>query len=286
MKKKLSILTVVAFATALTMLVLVAGPGSALATDYQYCPGDWTGPGSDGCLTMQQLADIQPGLGTVMIEVGYRNWVINFAARGGNWDMADYQAKEMDEIMEVGTITRPGHAAELLNFMDVDGLPQLRAAINNQDLGQFDTAQANEISQCNSCHVGTGHGYVQWVLPSETPPGMGLAMTTLQSDVTLSIDAAYWDSMADYQAGILSVNYVINNNSSVADAFDVQIVGTSNTNSVTSADIMPVMVGNIAAGGNAGFTLTYNVPSGVMAFSNMIQAQAQDSNGFTYNFPA
>src|SRR6266545_4171438 len=56
------------------------------------------------------LWNIQPGLGTVMIEYGNRLARLWFAASADNWDMAKYQLDEMIEIQEVGETTRPNRA--------------------------------------------------------------------------------------------------------------------------------------------------------------------------------
>ena len=51
---------------------------------------------------IKTLAEIQPGLGTVMLEDLFRFVTMYYAAKGGNWGLADYQLKEMREIQEVG----------------------------------------------------------------------------------------------------------------------------------------------------------------------------------------
>ncbi len=98
------------------------------------------------------LWNIQPGLGTVMIEYGNRFSRLNFAAKAGNWDMAKYQLDEMVEIQEVGETTRPNRAAGLKAFEDAY-LKALDAAITAQDANAFDTAFAAAITGCNACHA-------------------------------------------------------------------------------------------------------------------------------------
>jgi hypothetical protein len=65
---------------------------------------------------LKTLANIQPGLGTVMIEYAGRYTNMFYAAKGGNWGLADYMLKEAREIQEVGETTRPGRAAGLKAF--------------------------------------------------------------------------------------------------------------------------------------------------------------------------
>ncbi len=113
---------------------------------------------------LDAIAAIQPGLGTVMIEYGNRFTDAYFAARGGNWGLAQYQLNEMIEIQEVGEITRPRHADALKGFED-GYLAPLKEAVENKDFTGFDEAFRDAVAGCNDCHVGTEHAYVKYVLP-------------------------------------------------------------------------------------------------------------------------
>lgn len=109
---------------------------------------------SRGPLTAYQLAEIQPGLGTVMIEYGTRFDNLWFAAQKGNWNMAKYQTVEMTEIQEVAEITRPARKAPLKAYEDAYLTPLLKA-IDAKDLTAFTTAYDNAIAGCNVCHAGS-----------------------------------------------------------------------------------------------------------------------------------
>jgi len=119
-------------------------------------------------LTLAQIADIQPGLGTVMIEYGHRFYLAYYAAQAANWGLAEYQIKEQTEIQEVGEITRPGHAEQLKNF-EHTYLDPIMAAIKAKDWNKFSNAYAEAVDGCNSCHVATGHGFIRYTLPSSAP---------------------------------------------------------------------------------------------------------------------
>lgn len=110
------------------------------------------------------LAAIQPGLGTVMIEYGNRFTDAYFAAKGGNWGLAQYQLKEMIEIQEVGEITRPKMAAALKGFED-GYLAPLEEPVKNEDFTAFEASFKEAVAGCNGCHAGTGHAFVKYVLP-------------------------------------------------------------------------------------------------------------------------
>lgn len=97
------------------------------------------------------LWNIQPGLGTVMIEYSLRFANLWFAAQAGNWDMTRYQVAEMTEIQEVGETTRPGRAPALKNF-EATYLDPLDEAAASKDLGAFVAAYDKAATGCNNCH--------------------------------------------------------------------------------------------------------------------------------------
>ncbi len=122
-------------------------------------------------LTLGQIAKITPGLGTVMIEYSHRFWVAYYAAKNANWGLAQYEIKEMPEIQEVGEITRPAHAAELKAF-EHTYLDPLMAAAKAENWNKFQNAYAKTVNACNACHIGTGHSYIRYRLPSNPPPSL------------------------------------------------------------------------------------------------------------------
>ncbi|MCX9011564.1 MAG: hypothetical protein OIN66_10645 [Candidatus Methanoperedens sp.] len=123
---------------------------------------------SHGNITLAQLAEIQPGLGTVMMEYANRFWSMYYAAKSNNWDLAGYQLKEAIEIQEVGETTRPARAPMLKAF-ESSFLGTLNNTINAKDFNAFQTAYNNTIDGCNSCHIATGFPYIKYTLPSSPP---------------------------------------------------------------------------------------------------------------------
>jgi hypothetical protein len=123
-----------------------------------------------GTFTLEDIAEIQPGLGTVMIEYGKRYYIMYYAAKAGNWDLAKYELKEAREIQEVGETTRPSKAAMLKAFEE-KYLDPLEKAIEAKDWNAFEKAYNDGIEGCNNCHAATRHPYIKYVLPT-TPPDM------------------------------------------------------------------------------------------------------------------
>lgn len=117
---------------------------------------------------LKTLAEIQPGLGTIMMEYSFRFGTMYYAAQGGNWKLADYQLKEMTEIQEVGEHTRPGRAQALKAFEE-KSLGPIAAAIKEQNLKAFNVAFQAGVKACNECHVYQSFGFIHYQLPKSSP---------------------------------------------------------------------------------------------------------------------
>ncbi len=165
-------LGLVALTAALALPAIAqAGSGGVTAAQVRRLLADTLGK-SDREYT---LWNIQPGLGTVMIEYGRRMAMAYQAAQAGSWGMAQYQLKEATEIQEVGEVTRPGKA-ELLKGFEEEFLDPLAEDILAKDRAAFNRDFADAVGGCNSCHQATGHGYVRFVQPAGSPqPFLALA---------------------------------------------------------------------------------------------------------------
>jgi len=143
------------------MLVSVAG-GILLVVGTAYAAPDWLKGSTDE--KIKTLADIQPGLGTVMIEYSNRFTNLYYAAKGGNWKLAEYQLKEALEIQEVGEATRPKRAKGLKKFED-ESLFKVSKAIQGKDFAMFEAAFNDAVKGCNACHDDEGFGFIVYELP-------------------------------------------------------------------------------------------------------------------------
>ena len=60
-----------------------------------------------GEMTIDQLAEIQPGMAAVMKVVGERYTLAYYAARGGNWKLAAYHLNQLRGAFKNAKVTRP-----------------------------------------------------------------------------------------------------------------------------------------------------------------------------------
>ncbi len=143
-------------------LVVIIALAVGLAAAGAYAASDWLKGSTEEKLNT--LADIQPGLGTVMIEYANRYTNAYYAAKGGNWDLAGYMLKEAAEIQEVGETTRPPRAPMLKAF-EKSTLDPLNEAVKAKDFKKFDQLFKAGIQGCNGCHAANGFPYIKYSLP-------------------------------------------------------------------------------------------------------------------------
>ena len=126
-----------------------------------------------GELTLDQIAELQPGLGTLMREVSDRYWIAWYAAQGGNWTLAAYQLRGVRKRLADGALTRPQHKGMLANYTAhvLEPLLQHCAA---RDFVAFDRTYRDGIQRANQMHIATQHGEIVWKLPAIPPAHLEL----------------------------------------------------------------------------------------------------------------
>ena len=126
-----------------------------------------------GELTIDQLAELQPGLGQLMPMVSERYWTLYYAARGGNWALADYELRSLSSLWKKMSTTRPKYKGMLDNYAKkiFDPLAKHVAAKN---LVEFENVYRQGIDLANKMHVATDHGEIVWKLPPNPPQHLDL----------------------------------------------------------------------------------------------------------------
>jgi hypothetical protein len=77
---------------------------------------------------------------------------------------------------------------------------------------------------------------------------------------------AFWASIEDYNAGILSIPYTLTNTSSNTAVNNIRIVGATATNGVKVVEEVPIPLGSLQPGESLDFILTWQVPIAVRAY--------------------
>lgn len=107
--------------------------------------------------------------------------------------------------------------------------------------------------------------------------------TGLKPALGLEASEAYWGSYADYMAGMLTVDFIINNGSGM-NASGIIVTVAGNTSGVTLLQAPGQF--DLVEGGSAVFAFRYNVPPGVPSFQTLINFTARDDCGISYDYAA
>lgn len=125
-------------------------------------------------LSLDQLVELQPGLGRLMPEISRRYWILYYAAHGGNWELAHHQWKQLTHLFKMGSTLRPKQEKNLSAFQSGSMRP-IEDAIAAKDWAAFDKAFRAGIDSANKFHAITGHPEIRWQLPDEPPKEFDLS---------------------------------------------------------------------------------------------------------------
>jgi hypothetical protein len=119
-------------------------------------------------LTIDELAMMQPGMDRLMAEVGYRVHRLYYAAKAGNWKLAEYFYTSTVKQLRLCATSRPKYAEDMAAFLDADCAP-VREALRDRDQPAFDAAYEKFIERANHYHDVYKKPWLHWVTP-DTPP--------------------------------------------------------------------------------------------------------------------
>lgn len=124
-----------------------------------------------GEMTFDQVAQIQPGMATIMKEVGDRYTRTYYAARGGNWKLAAYELNMVRSSFRTAKVTRPKFAEDLAAF-DAEYLQPIFKAIHDQDWKAFVEVFEKGESGSDFYHDKRGYPHIRYVLPKDPPSNL------------------------------------------------------------------------------------------------------------------
>ncbi len=121
-----------------------------------------------GELTLDQLAEVQPGMARLMKEIGERYHILYFAAKGGNWKLADHELKQVISLMKAGATLRPKYSHDITSFIQAH-LNPISESIEAREWKKFENSYKKGIDESNKLHEKYGYGFIRYVIP-KTPP--------------------------------------------------------------------------------------------------------------------
>lgn len=126
-----------------------------------------------GEITIDQLAEIQPGMAALMKEVGERYTQTYYAAKGGNWKLAAHQLNQVRAAFRTAKTTRPKYAEDLATY-DKEYLLPIFQAIHDANWERFENAFRNGELGSDVYHDKRGYPHIRYVLPKDPPANLYL----------------------------------------------------------------------------------------------------------------
>jgi hypothetical protein len=126
-----------------------------------------------GEMTIDQLAEIQPGMAGIMKEVGDRFTQTYYSAKGGNWKLAAHHLNQLRVAFRTAKVTRPKFADDLAAF-DKEYLLPIFKAIHVQDWNEFEAAFKKGEAGSDLYHEKRGYPHIRYQLPKDPPSNLYL----------------------------------------------------------------------------------------------------------------
>ena len=119
-------------------------------------------------LSVDEIAELQHGLSDLMDVFARRYWVMAFAARGGNWDLARYEWRESSKLLHQMAKTRPKYAEDLAAFENAP-FAAIGRALESADLKAFEVAVGAGIEASDTYHEKWTKPYIRFRMPKRPP---------------------------------------------------------------------------------------------------------------------
>jgi len=121
-----------------------------------------------GDLTLQQIAEMQPGMSRLMDEYGRRFWALYYAAQAGNWELARYMHKQLLGLGNIAATARPKYADAIREF-EGRHMKAIAETITAKDWAGFDRAYRDAITASDEYHAKFNYGFIRFRLPDHPP---------------------------------------------------------------------------------------------------------------------
>ena len=121
---------------------------------------------------LNDVIGVLPKFAIPMREVGDRFQNMYFAAKGGNWGLAFYMSKYMNNALNSAKLTKPDEYP-LWNSFYTEKFAPVNKAIMAKDVAAFEKEYTAVIKECNACHTAMGYAFIK-VVKQKAPSDQGI----------------------------------------------------------------------------------------------------------------
>jgi len=127
-----------------------------------------------GELTLDQIANMMPGMAELMLAIGQRYQIMVHAGRQQNWQLAAYQLGAVRKLFNTAKVTRPKFT-EVMGRFATEFLEPIGEAIRQRDRQRFDASVTASIEASDRYHREWGYDYIRFRVSDQAPSGYDLA---------------------------------------------------------------------------------------------------------------
>jgi hypothetical protein len=119
-------------------------------------------------LTLNELAETQPGMARLMVELSPRMSKCWWATRYENYELATFQLSEATKLLKTSVIVRPKYRDDMYSFID-SHISKLKNLLIEKDSEGFFKEFDSMVKSANQLHERFNKGFIVWKV-SERPP--------------------------------------------------------------------------------------------------------------------
>lgn len=124
---------------------------------------DWRQQAGDAEKT-EKLIQLVPGTAHWMVEMGERYKNLYWAAKQGQWEFAEYQVEEIEDLVHRVQLARPKRAVTAQEFLNKAIGPMMKA-LETREWDSFREGFSSLRTACMHCHTQNDHAFI--TLPHE-----------------------------------------------------------------------------------------------------------------------
>lgn len=117
--------------------------------------------------------ELAPGLGEYMSTIQLHAGKLWFAAKAGNWELAEYELDELKETMEAAKgLNVEKNGVKISNLLDAvlqTQVAELDKSIKSKSQTEFQKSYDETLSACNGCHTEAGYKFIHIIRPTAPP---------------------------------------------------------------------------------------------------------------------
>ena len=126
-----------------------------------------------GELTLEQLAEVQPGIARLMKEIGERFSILYHAAKAGSWRLAQHELNVVISMFKTGATLRPKYSKDFASFTETS-LNPIDESIKLKDWNRFKDAFTKAVNETNMFHEKYEYGFIRYMVSKNPPENLDL----------------------------------------------------------------------------------------------------------------